>query len=207
MTGEPLNQSTQSARRGSNSPSGLRGWSASSARRFSRVLLVTLALSLAPPLAAQTTAMRIGYVDMKRLLDNAPQVVAGRQKLEREFAPRDTALSADEMRLVEMRSRYERDNASMNRTEAEALRREIDAFDRSIRRNRDNLRSELKTRSDQELDRSWREINNAVVEFAREQGIDLIVPSPVIYASQRIDVTDQVLERLKRKHTGKASSP
>lgn len=38
-----------------------------------------------------------------------------------------------------------------------------------------------------------------MVEFAREQNIDLIVPSPVVYASQRIDVTDQVLERLKGK--------
>lgn len=207
MTGEPLNHSTQSARRDRPSPCGLRGWSVFSPRRLSRVLLIALALGVAPPLAAQTSAMRIGYVDMKRLLDNAPQVVAGRQKLEREFAPRDSALTADEMRLVEMRSRYERDNASMDRTEAEALRREIDALDRSIRRNRDNLRSELKTRSDQELDRSWREINNAVVEFAREQGIDLIVPSPVIYASPRIDVTDQVLERLKRNHAGKAGSP
>ena len=207
MTGEPLNHSTQSARRFGKSPAGLCGWSAWSARRYSRVLLVSLVLSLAAPVAAQTSAMRIGYVDMKRLLDNAPQVVAGRQKLEREFAPRDSALTADEMRLVAMRSRYERDSANMDRTEAEALRREIDALDRSIRRNRDNLRSELKTRSDQELDRSWREINDAVVEFAREQGIDLIVPSPVIYASPRIDVTDQVLERLKRKHSGKPGSP
>lgn len=166
-----------------------------------------MGLGLATTAAAQSAAMRIGYVDMKRLLDNAPQVVAGRQKLEREFAPRDSALTADEMRLVAMRSRYERDSASMVRTEAEALKREIDALDRSIKRNRDNLRGELKTRSDQELDRSWREINDAVVEFAREQGIDLIVPSPVIYASQRIDVTDQVLERLKRKHANKSGSP
>lgn len=80
------------------------------------------------------------------------------------------------------------------------MKREIDALERSIKRNRDNLRNELKTRSDQELDQSWREINNVVVEFAREAGFDLIVQSPVIYASPRIDVTDQVLERLKRQH-------
>lgn len=207
MNGEPLNHSTQSARRACNSPSSLRGWSAASPGYLARALLVVLALGLSVPVAAQPSAMKIGYVDMKRLLDNAPQVVAGRQKLEREFAPRDSALNADEMRLVAMRSRYELDSANMDRTESEALKREIDALDRSIKRNRDNLRSELKTRSDQELDRSWGEINNAVVEFAREQGIDLIVPSPVIYASQRIDVTDQVLERLKRKHASKAGSP
>ena len=170
--------------------------------------MLALLLAMLPAAAfAQDAAVRIGYVDMKRLLDNAPQVVAGRQKLEREFAPRDTALNADEMRLAALRSRYERDNALLGREEAESLKREIDALDRSIRRNRDNLRSELKARSDQELDRSWREINNAVVEFARERNIDLIVPSPVVYASPRIDITDQVLERLKRQHGARSPSP
>lgn len=166
---------------------------------------VLASVLLVSPALAQPPAARIGYVDMKRLLDNAPQVIAGRQKLEREFAPRDSALSADERRLATMRSRYERDKDSMARDEAENLRREIDALDRSIRRNRDKLRDELKTRSDQELDRSWREINDAVIAFARENNIDLIVPSPVVYASPRIDITDQVLERLRRQQgAGKA---
>ncbi len=172
-----------------------------------RALLVVAGLILLPAAAAEPTAPRIGYVDMKRLLDNAPQVVAGRQKLEREFAPRDSALAADETRLAGLRARYDRDSAALEREEAAALKREIDALDRSIRRNRDNLRVELKTRSDQELDRSWRDINNAVVEFAREQSIDLIVPSPVIYASPRIDITDQVLDRLKRQHGAAATPP
>ena len=174
---------------------------------MSLALLMALVVVFCTPLAAQPPTMRTGYADMRRLLDNAPQVVSGRRKLELEFAPRDSALNADEMRLVAMRSRYERDSSGMERSEAESLRREIDALDRSIKRNRENLRSELKTRSDQELDRSWREINYAVIEFAREQKIDLIVPSPVIYASQRIDVTDQVLERLRRQHDAKAAGP
>ena len=171
----------------------------------STLLAALLAIASLPALAQSAT--RIGYVDMKRLLDNAPQVVAGRQKLDREFSPRDSELSAEETRLAAMRSRQARDSAGMQRAEAETLRREIDALDRSIKRKRENLRSELKSRSDQELDRSWREINNAVIEFAREQNIDLIVPSPVVYASQRIDVTDQVLERLKREFKKQASTP
>lgn len=172
--------------------------SGASTTMITSTLLAALLMAASLPALAQPTATRIGYVDMKRLLDNAPQVVAGRQKLEREFAPRDSELSAEETRLATMRSRQDRDSAGMTTNETEASRREIDALERSIKRKREGLRSELKSRSDQELDRSWREINNAVVEFAREQNIDLIVPSPVVYASQRIDVTDQVLERLKR---------
>lgn len=170
-------------------------------------LLIALMVSLALPLAAQPPAPRIGYVDMKRLLDNAPQVVASRQKLEREFAPRDAALNAESTRLAELRARYERESPTLGTDAATTMRREIEALDRSIKRNRDALRGELKSRSDQELDRSWREINNAVVEFARENDMDLIVPSPVVYASPRIDVTDRVLERLRRSYETTSKNP
>lgn len=155
--------------------------------------------------AVAQTPTRIGYVDMKRLLDNAPQVVAGRQKLEQEFASRDAALKADEKRASDLRERLAREARTPANVDA-SLQREIDALDRSIKRNRDALRADLKTRSDQELDRSWREINDAVVEFAREQGFDLIVPSPVVYASPKVDVTEQILDRLRRR-PAKSATP
>lgn len=161
-------------------------------------LAATLAFAASAGAQSPTPPVRVGYVDMKRLLDNAPQVVAGRRKLEREFATGDAALKADEARVANLRERQKRDAATMNQSEADALQREIDALDRSIKRSRDTLRADLKTRSDQELDKSWREINDAVVEFAREQGYDLIVPSPVVYASPKVDITDRVLERLRR---------
>lgn len=171
------------------------------ARQLIRALVLASTLALAGVAAAQSPpSARVGYVDMKRLLDNAPQVLAGRRKLEREFAPRDASLKADEKRLEELRARQQREQATLAAADAEALKREIDALDRSIKRNRDGMRNDLKSRSDQELDRSWREINDAVVEFAREQGFDLIVPSPVVYASPKVDITDQVLERLKRQY-------
>ena len=162
---------------------------ANKAGRMLALLLATL-----PVAAGAQDAVRIGYVDMKRLLDNAPQVVAGRTRLEREFAARDAALQAEEKRAAELHARL-----AAGTGEADALRREADALDRSIKRKREGLRNDVKARSDQELDRSWREINEAVVEFAREQGYDLIVPSPVVYASPKADITDRILDRLRRQ--------
>lgn len=159
-------------------------------------------------LGAQTAgATRVGYVDMKRLLDNAPQVVAGRARLQHEFAPRDATLKTDEDRLTDLRRKSERDGALLSKDDAEKLKREIDALDRSVRRTREDLRTELKARSDQELDKSWQEINNAVVEYARAQGIDLVVPSPVVYANPRIDITDAVLERLRHDAGSAGKTP
>jgi outer membrane protein len=165
-----------------------------------------LALALLPSLLfAQGAGGKIGYMDIKRLIDNAPQMAESRAKLEREFAPRDAALKTDEKRLADLKQRYERDGAIMAKPDAEALKREIDTLDRSIKRTREDLRGELTTRAAAERDRIWQQLNDIVIEYARQQGYDLIVPSPVVYANPRIDITDAVLERLR--HPSAAPTP
>ena len=47
-------------------------------KRLLPMLLLLLAVVAAPATAQQ---LRVGYVDMKQVLDNAPQVLAGREKL------------------------------------------------------------------------------------------------------------------------------
>src|SRR5689334_16189313 len=165
---------------------------------FAALLLLALAASAADP-------AKIGYVDMKRLLDNAPQVIEARARLEKEFAARDAQLKADEASLAEKEKRYARDAAILAKTDAERLAAEIEALKRGTKRARDTLREELSTRTQDELSKRWPEIYDGVVEYAREQGYDLVVQAPVLYAAPSIDITDAVLERLKRQAAGKTN--
>ena len=86
----------------------------------------------------------------------------------------------------------------MNTDDARNLRQEADALRSSIQRTRDRLSQELNSRIDQELDKAWPDIEASVAEYAREAGYDLVVGSPVIYASGRVDITDRVLDRLRQ---------
>ena len=165
-------------------------------RRATFRLVALLALLWAAALGAQGT--RIGYVDMKRLLDNAPQVLEARARLSREFQERDQKLKADEQRLAESEARQKRDQAVLSKADAEKLAAEIDALRRGTQRARTEMRDELARRSKEELDKRWPEIYGVVVEYAREQGYDLVVEAPVLYASPSVDITDAVLQRLKR---------
>lgn len=179
----------------------------SSAGARYRIGTLLLALALLPGLACAQTPGKIGYIDLKRLLDSAPQMLESRTRLEREFAPRDSAMKADEKHLEDLRQRYERDSAIMAKTDAETLKREIDTLDRSIKRTREELRNELGTRAAAERDRIWQQLNDVVIDYARAQGYDLIVPSPVVYASARIDITDAVLERLRHPAPASGTQP
>lgn len=165
-----------------------------------RALLAAVFLAAAAaPVPAQVAQVRIGYVDMQRLIDNAPQVTQARARLQREFADRNALLDADEARLLQMEQRLEREGAGLDTDDALRLRREADALRRSIERTRASLQQELGQRVDQELGRAWPAMEAAVAEYAREAGFDLVLASPQLYASGRIDITDRVLDRLRQQ--------
>ncbi len=154
--------------------------------------------------AAASTAMKIGYVDIKRLVDSSPQMIDAKARLTREFAQRDEAIKADDAKLAALKQRYERDNAIMTKADAEALKREIDASERANKRMKDEARAEINARSAAESNRILTLIQDTAIEYARAQGYDLVVPSPVVYANPRIDITDAVLQRLKTLGAGAA---
>lgn len=173
-------------------------WSNGGIQRRQRSIGWMLAALFAPLLAvAQTATVKIGYVDMRRLLDNAPQVAAGRMQIEADFRGRDLQLKAEQTRLDELEQRERRDAAVLPKTAADALHREIETLKRGIERTRRKLNEDLKTRRDEELNRRWPVINDAVIQYARENGFDLVVPAPQLYASASIDITDEVLARLR----------
>lgn len=161
---------------------------------LNRILLV-LALGVVCATTAHAQQLRVGYVNMKEVLDNAPQVIAGREKLDQEFRPRNDAIEAEELRV----SVLEEDLLQGDLTEEarSRLEREIRELRRGINRQREDLRDELSFRRTEEVQQLEAEINVAVQEIARVHGYDLILSSPVVYADASLDITELILQQLQ----------
>ena len=145
--------------------------------------------------AAVAQELRIGYVDMKQVLDGAPQVVAGRAKLDQEFRERNDTIQLDEMRADSLEQRIQQ--GEVNTENRVQLERDLREMRRNITRRKEDLRDELSFRRTEEVQRLEEQINVAVQEIARRNGFDLIVSSPVIYANPDLDITNLILEQLE----------
>jgi outer membrane protein len=161
------------------------------AQAFLMLLLTLAAVSEARP----DDAIRIGYVDMKRLFETAPQVVAARESLDDEFRPRNESLLADENRLQALQQTLS-DDARLEADSRLALERDIRNLRRSIDRRREDLREELRFRTSTATKALEETIEVAVRQVAESRGYDLILTSPVAYASASVDITDYILEWL-----------
>jgi outer membrane protein len=166
-------------------------------RRVAAALLLGLVV-VAAPVLAQSAGTRVGYVDMKRLIDNSPQVRAARERLQREFDASNSLLRSDELRLRGLEQRSRDAETAGNAEEARALQAEIAPLQRSVARTRDRLRSDLDARSEEETSRAWPLINDAIAQYARANNLDLVVSSGTLYVSGRIDITDRVLDLLEQ---------
>ncbi len=155
------------------------------------VLLIGLFLST----AAAAQQLRIGYVDMKKVLDDAPQVIAGRSILDQEFRARNDSIEMDELRAQALEARMlQADTTADNTLKQE---RELRELRRNISRRKEDLRDELSFRRTEEVQRLEEEINVAVQEIALRNGFDLIISSPVVYANPDLNITDLILEQLE----------
>lgn len=157
--------------------------------------LFVVLVCMATGAIAQAQEVRIGYVDMKRVLDNAPQVVAGRAVLDQEFRARNDAIALDESRLSLMESQLAQ--ADMTSDTYRSLEREALELRRNVERRKEDLRDELSFRRTEEVQRLEEQINLAVQEIAERNGYDLIISSPVVYASSDLDITELILEQLE----------
>jgi outer membrane protein len=163
--------------------------------RLPGLAAVLVALLLALPAGAQQ-GVRIAYVDMKRLLDNAPQLVEAQARLTREFQARNLRFESERLRLRDLEARQL--SGSVTGEAAVALAAEVNSLRRSVERDETRAREELQKRLEEEIDRAFPRLSEAVADYAREQGYDLVLTAPVVYASGRIDITDAVVDRLRR---------
>jgi outer membrane protein len=164
-------------------------------KRFLPLLLTFFVLVAGPATAQQ---LRVGYVDMKRVLDNAPQVLAGREKLDLEFRPRNETIEFQERQAQSMQDRLAMGDLDVD---AKArLDRELREMRRNVNRQKEDLRDELSFRRTEEVQKLEEQINQTVQEIALDSGYDLILSSPVVYADPSLDITQLILERLRLEH-------
>lgn len=150
----------------------------------------------AVPATAQQ--LRIGYVDMKEVLDNAPQVLAGREKLDLEFRPRNDTIEFQERQVIAMEDRLQLGDLAEDARIR--LDRDLREMRRTVNRQKEDLRDELSFRRTEEVQKLEGQINRAVEEIARDHGYDLILSSPVVYADASLDITQLILEQLRLEY-------
>ena len=150
-------------------------------------------------LAAQAAAaeVKIGFVDVRKVMELAPQSEEARNSIEKEFAPRDRELLQQQKEVRSLEDRLVKNAAVLSEVERQRKETDIRASKRELRRAQDEFREDLNLRRSQELSKIQQTAREVIQKFAKAEKYDLIVSEGVVFAGKRVDITDKILERLR----------
>ena len=165
------------------------------------LLLAGLMLVCGPLAQAQVSAnLNIGYVNPGRVSDEAPQADAARQRLQEEFAPRDEEIVAMQEELRALEDQLAEQRLRLDTEAEQALQRQLVNQRRQIQRQQEAFREDFNLRRNEALGDLQQRILRVVEAFAVEQGYDLVVSDGVVFASEAVNITDRIIERLERQY-------
>ncbi|MEF3076383.1 MULTISPECIES: OmpH family outer membrane protein [unclassified Methylobacter] len=142
--------------------------------------------------------LKIGFVNIPAVLEKAPQAEKAKKRLEKEFSPRDKQLVAQQKEIQNLEEKMARDSSVMGESERRNLEKDILNKKRDAKRAQQEFSEDFNLRRNDELGKLQRRIVEVIREIAKDQNFDLLLTDGVIYASEQIDVTSQVQEKLSR---------
>jgi outer membrane protein len=160
-------------------------------------LVLASLLSLA--LTAHSAELKVGYVQVDKILQEAPQTAESGKKLEREFSPRSQELDRMSKQIKELETVLDKDGLTITEAERRNKERDIQNIKTEFQRKQRELREDINLRKNEELGSLQDRINKAVQTVAKAESYDLVMYSGVAYAADKIDITDKVLKLLGKK--------
>jgi outer membrane protein len=170
-----------------------------STHRILAALFAAAALAIAGAATAQAAEYKIGFVNTERLFRDAAPAKRAQLKLEKEFATRDAEIQKLSKQVRDLQAQLEKDGVTMAEAERRNKERDLAYLSRDLQRSQREFREDLNLRRNEELASVQERANKVIQQIAEAEKFDLIIQDPVVYASQRIDITDKVIKALADK--------
>jgi len=159
-------------------------------KAFVAVAFVGLTVS-----ASAGAEMKIGFVNGQRLINESPQAMKAKKKLEKDFEKRDQELQRMAKQLQGMQENLEKNAPTMAENDRRNKEREFNDLNRDFQRKQREFREDLNLRQNEEMAAIYENINKVIRKVAETEKYDLILQEAV-YFSPKIDITEKVLKSL-----------
>lgn len=166
-------------------------------KRIVPAILVAAIMGAAPAALAQD--VKIGVVNWARVLMESPQAEEVRQNMQGQFASRMESLQEQQENLQADVDRLKRDGSVMSEDARQKLEDSIRDQRRRLRVAQEEYSEDVQRAQQEEMQALQQEVRQVIDQFARDQGYDLIIGDGFLFAGDKVDLTERVLQLLKDK--------
>ncbi len=156
---------------------------------------VLLASTFTTPASADE--LRIGVVSMERILRDTRSAAIASDRLNEEAKRRQDEVDGLTKRFKQRLETFESKSSSMSETERLTERRELAEMERDVTRRSREARDEFNQRRIEEVQLLQSRAAEVIKSIAEKEHFDLVL-FEYFYASNRVDLTQRVIDELDR---------
>ncbi len=158
------------------------------------ILLIGL-LGYQVAIAQQTdNNLKVGFVNIRKLMVQAPQLEQIQKNLEKEFESQNQAIIDLRRQIAKLSAEYDRYD---KKNDIIKLQKQIGEKQRELAKKQQQLQDDYNVRRNEALGKLQTLIVSMVAKVSREKKMDIVLNNTgVIYVSSRIDITPDVFKYL-----------
>ena len=116
--------------------------------------------------ASAQAELKIGFVNGQRVINDSPQAIKAKKKIEKEFEKRDQDLQRIAKQLQGLQENLEKNAPTMAESERRNKEREFNDLNRDFQRKQREFREDLNQRQNEEMASIYENINKVIRKVA-----------------------------------------
>ncbi|HKO87383.1 MAG TPA: OmpH family outer membrane protein [Burkholderiales bacterium] len=157
--------------------------------------LLILSLLLVSGGAAAQADLKIGVVNLDRILRESAPAQRAQKRIEAEVAKREQEMAKLAEQIKRLQEKSDKDALTLSDSERNRRDSELRELTRDFQRKQREAREDINQRRNEELSQVLERANKVVRQIAESEKFDIILQEAV-YANPRIDITEKVVRAL-----------
>jgi outer membrane protein len=160
-------------------------------RVFALIVLSALCL------IANAQSLKIGFIDTEQIVINLTQYKKSIDAISNEFDPKKQELLDLFKHIQLLRSKIESKNTSSDSYEIELSK--LKDLEESFEKETEFWQKSMNSKKINLLNKIENLINTSINEYALEEGYDLILYKDVVFVSDKVNITQQIIEKIEKQ--------
>ncbi|MGH9718294.1 MAG: OmpH family outer membrane protein [Candidatus Acidiferrales bacterium] len=180
------------------------------------VVPVVAALLMTPAVWAQSASTsaapnKVGIINIQAAIANTAEGKQANAEIESQFAPRRAELQSLQKQIQDIQNRLQTGATTLSQEETQRLTDQGQRLNRTLQRKQQDDQGDLNDAQQDAETRIGRKMMNIVDKYCKEHGFSVILDTstqqtPVIYASNQVDITQQIIRLYDAAYPMKAAA-
>lgn len=167
----------------------------------------------APAAGAATagSAAKIGIINLRGAIGNTAEGKQASAELQSQFAPRSAEIDTLTKQINDLQQKLQAGQGKLNQDEEARLTSEGQKLTQRLDRRRNDFQEDAQSAQQEVFERIGRKMVDVLDRYSRENGFSVVLDvsgqnSPILYASNQIDVTQEIVRLYDQEHPVKAGA-